>query len=346
MARNATARRSSGSGPQDHYQAVTDHIVAALEAGTAPWRRPWVAGARTTMPGMPCNAVSGRAYRGVNAVLLSMTGMAHASDDPRWMTYRQAAERGWQVRAGERGTPIVFFKRLDVHERPEDGEGEGVVRRVPLLRGFTVFHASQVNHIPTYSAPTLDEAPWRKPEVPELIVARSGVRVRTGGDRAFYSPSLDFIGIPVASAFRTPEGYAATLLHELGHASAAASRLGRDLTGRFGSRAYAFEELIADLTSCFVGTVLGLPCDVENHASYLQSWLEVLREDRRAVFRAAAAAQKAADWMLALHPDFAQAAASADEDPDGGTPTEAPAAAAVPEGTPDLASAPTSSRHR
>jgi len=176
MARNATARRSSGSGPQDHYQTVTDRIVAALEAGTAPWRRPWVAGARTTMPGMPCNAVSGRAYRGVNAVLLSMTGMAHESDDPRWMTYRQAAEQGWQVRAGERGTPVVFFKRLDVHERPEDGEGEGVVRRVPLLRGFTVFHASQVDHIPAYTAPTLDEAPWRKPEAPELIMAHSGAR--------------------------------------------------------------------------------------------------------------------------------------------------------------------------
>ncbi len=323
MARNATARRSNGSGPQDHYQAVTDRIVAALEAGTAPWRRPWVAGARTTMPGMPCNAVSGRAYRGVNAVLLSMTGMAHASDDPRWMTYRQAAERGWQVRAGERGTPVVFFKRLDVHERPGDGEGEGVVRRVPLLRGFTVFHASQVDHVPAYAAPTLDEAPWRKPEAPELIVARSGVRVRTGGNQAFYNPSLDFIGMPVASAFRSPKGYAATLLHELGHASAAPSRLGRDLTGRFGSRAYAFEELIADLTSCFVGTVLGLPCDVGNHASYLQSWLEVLREDRRAVFRAAAAAQKAADWMLALHPDYARAAASAGDGQDEDVPTPA-----------------------
>jgi len=134
---------------------------------------------------------------------------------------------------------------------------------------------------------------------------------------------LHLIGIPVASAFRTPEGYAATLLHELGHASAAPNRLDRDLTGRFGSRAYAFEELIADLISCFVGTVLGLPCDVENHASYLRSWLDVLREDRRAIFRAAAAAQKAADWMLALHPDYARAAASAGDGQDDDVPTPA-----------------------
>jgi len=316
MAQAGTARRGGGAG--DHYQAVTDRIVAALEAGTAPWRRPWVAGARTTLPGMPCNAVSGRAYRGVNAVLLSMTGMAHASDDPRWMTYRQASERGWQVRAGERGTPVVFFKRLDVHERPEDAGGEATVRRVPLLRGFTVFHASQVDHVPAYRAPTLDEAPWRKPEAPELIVARSGVRVRTGGDQAFYSPTLDFVGMPVASSFRSLEGYVATLLHELAHASAHERRLNRDLTGRFGSQGYSFEELIAELTSCMVGTVLGLPCEVENHASYIQSWLGVLREDKRAVFRAAAAAQKAADWMLALHPEYAQAVAGVEAGADAG----------------------------
>ncbi len=305
MAKAGTARRGSGTSVPDHYQAVTDRIVAALEAGTAPWRRPWVSGARTTVPGMPCNAVSGRTYRGINAVLLAMTQYAHGSDDPRWLTYKQASDHGWQVRAGERGTPVVFFKRLDVHERPEGCEGEATVRRVPLLRGFTAFHATQVDGIGPYRPPTPDEAPWRKPDAPELIVARSGVRVRTGGNQAFYSPTLDLIGMPVAAAFRTPEGYAATLLHELGHASAAPSRLGRDLTGRFGSRAYAFEELVADLTSCFVGTVLGLPCDVENHASYLQSWLEILREDKRAVFRAAAAAQKAADWMLSLHPDYA-----------------------------------------
>ena len=319
MAKAGTARRGGGTSVPDHYQAVTDRIMAALKAGTAPWRRPWVGGRGAARPGMPCNAASGRAYRGINAVLLAMTQFAHGSDDPRWMTYRQAAERGWQVRGGERGTPVVLFKRLDIHERPEGGlEDEAVVRRVPLLRGFTVFHASQVDHIPPYLVPTLDEAPWRKPDAPELIVARSGVPVRTGGDRAFYSPTLDLIGMPATSAFRSPEGYAATLLHELAHAGAHESRLNRDLSGRFGSRAYSFEELIAELTSCMVGTVLGLPCDVENHASYLQSWLDVLREDKRAVFRAAAAAQKAADWMLALHPDYARAAAAASAEREGG----------------------------
>jgi len=328
MAKNGTTRRTGGAGTPDHYQAVTDRVIAALEAGTTPWRRPWVAGQHTTQPGMPRNAISGRAYRGINAVLLSMPQMAHASDDPRWLTYRQAAERGWQVRAGERGTPVVFFKRLDVHERPEGGaigDGETVTRRIPILRGFTAFHASQVDGMPAYQSPTLDEAPWRKPEAPELIVAASGVKVRVGGNQAFYSPTLDFIGMPVYSAFRTPESYSATLLHELAHASGSSHRLGRDLSGRFGTRSYSFEELIAELSSCFVCAALDLPCDIENHASYLQSWMEVLREDRRAIFRAAAAAQKAADWMLALHPDYARAT-----DADAGDGTEDDSAAVTP----------------
>lgn len=316
MARSSRTEHGRQAAPRDHYQAVTDRIVAALEAGTAPWRRPWIAGARTTLPGMPCNAISGRAYRGVNAMLLCMTQAAHASDDPRWMTYRQASERGWQVRAGECGTPVVFFKRLEARDGAGDGEEGGndaAVRRIPMLRGFTVFHASQVQDIPDYQAPTLDEAPWRKPEAPELIVAASGIPVRVGGDRAYYAAAYDFIGMPPAAAFRTPEGYAATLLHELGHASGAKSRLDRDLSGRFGSHDYAFEELVADLTSCFVGSALALPCEIENHASYLQSWLDVLKGDRRAVFKAAAAAQKAADWILALHPDYAGASPGADE---------------------------------
>ena len=161
-------------------------------------------------------------------------------------------------------------------------------------------------------------------------MARSGVPVWVSEDRAAYSVARDAILMPRAAAFRTPEGYAATLLHELCHASGHPSRLDRDLSGKFGSPVYAYEELIAEMTSCLVGTVLALPCDLENHASYLQSWLGVLRGDKRAVFRAAAAAQKAADWMLALHPDFAQATASADGEHDDEA--AAPADSTVPEG--------------
>ena len=301
-------RPAFAQAPRDHYQEVTDRVVAALEAGTLPWRRPWVSGHRATVPGMPRNAISGRTYRGVNAVLLAMTQFVHASEDPRWLTYLQAAEHGCQVRRGERGTTVVFFKRLEVHgrDREDDAEGEGMARRVPMLRSFTVFHATQVDGLPEYQAPTPEAAPWRKPDAVDVIVAASGVRVRFGGDRAAYSPVLDVIAMPPPAAFRTSEDFGATLLHELGHASGHESRLARDLSGRFGSRPYSYEELVAELISLMVGSVVGLSCDVENHASYLQSWLDVMREDRRAIFRAAAAAQKAADWMLALYPDYAK----------------------------------------
>ena len=155
--------------------------------------------------------------------------------------------------------------------------------------------------------------------------------VRVGGDRAVYAPSLDVIGMPPAAAFRTPESYAATLLHELGHASGHKSRLDRDLSGRFGHHAYAFEELIAELTSSFIGSALALPCEIENHASYLQSWLGVLKADKRAVFKAAAAAQKAADWILALHPDFAPASPETADGNEarGAAPTQAVTAVAA-----------------
>ena len=268
-------------------------------------------------------AVVGRlsVQKGISFLLDAMAQFAHASEDPRWLTYLQATDHGCQVRRGERGTPVVFFKRLEVHgrDRGDDAEGEGMARRVPLLRSFTVFHASQVDGLPEYQAPAPEAAPWRKPAAVERIVAASGVPVRFGGDRAAYSPVLDMIAMPPAAAFRTAEGFGATLLHELGHASGHERCLARDLTGRFGSRLYSYEELVAELISLMVGSVVGLSCDVENHASYLQSWLDVLREDRRAIFRAAAAAQKAADWMLTLHPDYAKrmGEAGADCEADG-----------------------------
>lgn len=332
MAKPFNARRDSDAtqAPRDHYQEVTDRVVAALEAGTLPWRRPWVSGHPTTGPGMPCNAISGRSYRGVNAVLLAMTQFAHASDDPRWLTYRQASEHGCQVRRGERGTPVIFFKRLDVADSDGEGsvDGGAATRRIPMLRSFTVFHASQVDGLAEYQTPTPQAAPWRRPEAVDVIVAASGVPIRFGGDRAAYSPALDLIAMPPPASFRTAEGFAATLAHELGHASGHESRLARDLSGRFGSHAYSYEELIAELISYMVCSVVGLTCDVENHASYLQSWLDVLKADKRAVFKAAAAAQKAADWMLALHPDYADALPGEDSDGEAGSHDAAPAVTA------------------
>ena len=141
--------------PRDHYIEVTDQIIAALEAGTPPWRKPWDPG-KAGNPGMPCNAVTGTRYRGINVVTLATSPLALAGADPRWATYKQAAERGWQVKKGARGTTAYFFKRLEVSDpRPSaERDEEGKTRHIPLLRAFTLFHASQIEDIPGFTPPT------------------------------------------------------------------------------------------------------------------------------------------------------------------------------------------------
>lgn len=310
--------------PRDHYQEVTDRIIAALEAGTPPWRKPWdpdMAGG----PAMPRNAATGQRYRGINVLTLGMSGLAFSSGDPRWATYKQAEDRGWQVRRGERGTTGYFFKRLELRDDAKPGDDEDAVRRVPLLRAFTLFHASQIDGIPAYIPPTITEAPWCAPEAAEIILANSSAVVRTGGDRAFYSLVTDHIQMPPQAAFATASGYCGVLIHEMSHWTGAPSRLNRDLRNSFGSHDYAREELRAEIGQVMVCAELGISdVDFSNNAAYVASWLEKLRSDRKEIFRAAADAQRIADYLLAFHPDYATSQAgppegmlSADDDAAG-----------------------------
>jgi len=173
---------------RDHYQEVTDRIVAALEAGTRPWKQPWENGA----PGSPLNATTGRRYHGINVLLLSMTSFT-LGGDPRFCSYKQASDRGWQVRKGERGTTVFFFKRMLVEDRDAAPDAENRTKAIPMLRAYTVFNGSQIEGIPAYVAPDVTEAPWRRPEAADIILTNSKAVVRIGGDKAFYSPSLDYI---------------------------------------------------------------------------------------------------------------------------------------------------------
>ena len=297
-------------------------VIAALEAGAPPWRRPWDPD-QAGGPAMPRNAVTGVRYRGVNTILLGMSPLAFGSADPRWATYKQAAERGWQVRRGECGTTAYFFKRLEVREADAGvGEGEDATRRIPLLRAFTLFHASQIEGVPAFVPPTVAEAPWRAPDAVDTIVANSSAVIRIGGERAFYSPATDHIQMPPPGAFPTAAGWSSVLIHECSHWTGAASRLNRDLRTRFGSHGYAREEVRAELGQVFVCSELGLPCDFSNAAAYLVSWLEALRSDRKEVFRAAADAQRIADYLLAFHPAYRAGGseAAADGEPADGLP--------------------------
>lgn len=302
-----TARR-------DDYQDLTDRIVASLEAGVVPWRRTWdpaIAGDNV----MPSNATTGRFYRGINVLMLALSPFAWSTGDNRWCSYRQAAERGWQVRKGERGTTVFFFKKLECR----DGEGapelagDGSQRFIPMLRASTVFHASQIDGIPEIAKAELREVGWDRPEVVDIILRNSGVTILTGGSSAFYSPSSDHIQLPPHEAFESPAAWGATALHELAHATGHSSRLDRDMTGRFGTAAYAEEEIRADLASCFIGNTLGLPTDIPNHANYIADWLRKLRDDKREIFRAAAAAQRITDYCLGFHPDHRAASDEAQE---------------------------------
>jgi antirestriction protein ArdC len=307
--------RSHSTQRRDHYQELTDKIVAALEAGVAPWRRPWdpnACGGSTA----PVNAATGHRYRGVNLFVLGMSPLAVASDDPRWCSYRQAAARGWQVRMGEKATPVYFYKPIEIEDKTGDGDLE--TRRIPMLRVFSVFHASQIDGAPALAPPAATKTVPERIQDVEVIVEASGVAVRIGGDRAFYSPALDVIQMPPDEAFLGPEQRAAVVLHELSHATGHPTRLSRDLSGSFGSASYAKEELRAELTSVAVGSIIGLPCDIPNHASYLQSWIDVLKQDRREIFRAAAEAQRMADYILGFHPDYAETPSEASDAEDEG----------------------------
>lgn len=316
---SSTGRNGKDHAPADHYQAVTDRIIAALEAGTRPWQRPWDAG-KAGGPAMPCNAVTGARYRGVNTLLLGLSALAFGSGDPRWATYKQASERGWQVRRGEHGTTAVFVKRLEVRDtgRPE-GE-EDATRRVPLLRTFTLFHVSQMEGAPAWVPPTPEEAPWRTPDAVERIVRNSGAVIRVGGDRAFFCPATDHIQMPPPSAFPSAEAHSSIQVHELGHWSGTKDRLDRDLRNPFGSPDYAREELRAQIGQMMVCAELGLgACQFDNDAAYVADWLKALRSDRKEIFRAAADAQKIADYLLAFHPDYARRAghgSAVEQEPD------------------------------
>lgn len=277
---------------KDLYQEVTNQIIAALEAGTPPWQCPW-----SGHSALPTNLTTGKSYRGINLLMLAIASMQQQYADTRWLTFRQADEIGARVRKGEQGTPIIFFKMKDVTSDGGDSATNDETRRViPMLRTYTVFNASQLDDLPErYELKSVPN--WQPIAEAEELLYISGAAILQGGNRAFYVPSEDFIQLPPPAWFATPESYYATALHELAHWTGHASRLARELNTRKGMEAYAFEELIAEMGSAFLCAHCGLPPQIE-HASYVDSWLNALKRDKRLIFVAAAAAQKAADYVL------------------------------------------------
>jgi len=292
------------------YDEVTARIVAELEAGRFPWVQPW--DAVTTAPGLPRNAASKRPYSGINVLILWGTVIANGWPGQDWLTFRQALEAGGHVRKGEQGVAVFYADRFvpeaeKTHAAAEGGEA----REVAFLKRFTLFNVAQCDGLPSRFVADAPPLPPREiVPVAEALIAATGADFRIGGAEAFYSPSADYVQVPPQPAFRHQIDWYRTALHELGHWTGHGSRLARDQRQPFGSPGYAREELVAELASAFLCAALGIVPTVR-HADYLGSWLAVLREDSRAIFRAASLASKAADYLLAFRDAAARQAVAA-----------------------------------
>jgi antirestriction protein ArdC len=291
------------TGHRDLRAEVTDTIVKMMEQGTAPWQKPWKSGSPAPFE-MPFNPTTARRYQGGNALYLMAVGSARGYEDPRWMTYRQAAEQGWQVRRGEKASNVEFWQFPDPSPEVSDRSIEGQTRdrRGPIHRVYAVFNAEQIHGIPNRVQAVHQD--WMSIQVGERILENSGAVIRHDkNDLAFYDLKTDSIHLPSPGSFENAGAYYGTALHELSHWSGHSSRLNRETltnVARFGGPDYAREELRAELASVFLAAERGIPYNPEQNAAYLGSWIKTLKSDKNEIFRAAHDAHKAADFLLAL----------------------------------------------
>jgi antirestriction protein ArdC len=293
-------RSSNAATRSDLYQQVTEAVIAELELGARPWKRPW----NTSGAGLPLRH-NGEPYRGINVLMLWMAMAAKGYTSPYWMTYRQAATLGGQVRKGEHATTVTYTNILHRQEDLPDGTREE--RSIRFLRSYAVFNARQIDGLPEHFVPGADgpnAAPFERLVEAEAFFANTGAVIRNCGYQAYYAPDADIIQMPPREAFVYPEAYYATLAHEIAHWTGHPSRLSREtLTRRHSDEAQAVEEILAELTAAFTCASLGIDHDLKiASTAYIGSWLRVLAQDKRFIFVAAAHAQRACDWLWSLQP--------------------------------------------
>ncbi len=282
----------------DFYSNVTEKMLLALKSGTAPWVRPWSHGGE----GVPVNAVTGKPYRGINVLNLSWQALSVGTVDMRFATFKQAMEKGWKIRSGARGIPVLKLVPIRKQKKEEQEEGTPEQGREPLIpKVYFVFGAENLEGMPP-----LDGCPgpvdWsgQAEFLRKKLSGSLGVPVSHGGGRAFYSHLEDRIQLPVEGCFLDEAAYLGTLFHEFGHATGHEKRLHR-VFGLKGDPAYAFEELVAEMTSLFVSMVSGIAPDenhFDNHAAYVDSWIQILDQDHKALVRASRMAQEACDLLM------------------------------------------------
>lgn len=267
------------------YEKITDQIIAKLESGTIPWQKPWAGGGR------PKNIVSKKQYRGINVFLLGCSRF----NSPYWMTYKQAQEKGGQVRKGEKGQTVIFWKFL---EKKEDGDEKS--KSIPMLKTYTVFNLEQIDGITAQdeNIKPLDFHPIRECE--KIVHSyKEKPEIKHNEPRAYYQPSGDFVNMPKAELFKTEEEYYSTLFHELAHSTGHESRLDRNIgNSHFGSKDYSKEELVAEMSAAMLCGLAGIEnTTIDNSAAYIASWLKVLKSDKKILVQAGGQAQKACDMI-------------------------------------------------
>ncbi|MDE1152821.1 MAG: zincin-like metallopeptidase domain-containing protein [Micavibrio sp.] len=297
---------------KDVYNRVTDRIIGDLEKGVRSWMKPWNAGHTAGKITRPLRH-NGTPYQGINILMLWGEALDKGYSSPIWMTYNQAQELGAHVRKGQQGALVVYANKIT---RTETGEGgEEIEKQIPFMKGYSVFNVEQIEGLPAHY--------YGKPENPlplaerlddtERFIANTGAVIGHGGDKAYYAPARDIVQMPPFEAFKDKESYYATILHELTHWTSHKTRLDRSFNAkRFGDNGYAREELVAELGAAFLSADLGITPEIrEDHAAYLAHWLKALKEDSRAIFSAAAHAQRAADFLQSLQRVKEETAAAA-----------------------------------
>jgi antirestriction protein ArdC len=316
MKKRVYKKRDESAEPKKSFaEDVAERLIAMLEAGTAPWQASWLPGEKRDS--FPLNVVSGKRYNGINLLMLMFQGYS----DPRWMTFKQATDKGYSVRKGEKGTRVQFWSFEGSAVRTgEDGapvlsdDGKPVTDKVkrdsPFVRYAYVFNAQQIDGIPALEVkePQEPKAPgstWEHSERAEAIIEASAAKIfHDGGSQAFYRTIRDSIHMPDRSQFPDAPSYYEVLFHELGHWSGHSSRLNRDMSGSFGTPSYAKEELRAEIASMLIGEALDLGHDASSHASYVADWIQVLKKDPMEIFRAASDAEKILKFILSFDPSL------------------------------------------
>jgi antirestriction protein ArdC len=295
---------------QDIYTRVTAKIIASLEQGVRPWMRPWSGDNAAARINRPLRH-NGTPYSGINILMLWSASVEHGFTSPNWMTFRQALALNAHVRKGENGSLVVYANTFTRTE--EDADGQEIDREIPFLKGYTVFNVEQIEGLPEHynAKPEPRFTHVQRIDHAEAFFAATQANIRYRGGRAYYAQEADYIQLPPIESFRDAESFYATLAHESIHRTKHPSRLNRDFGRKvWGDEGYAREELVAELGAAFLCAALEITPEVqEDHASYIATWLTVLKNDTRAIFQAAAFAQRAVDYLHGLQPKQREATA-------------------------------------